>query len=135
MRRLLAVEEDAFGPDAWPADLFRSYALSNPELFLVARAGRAIAGYAIAALSRGGAEIASIAVHSRYRRQHVASFLFRAIRRRVCRRGASAIWLMVRLDNEAAIRFYRGLGFARTGTTPGYYEDGSSAWRMRLPLD
>jgi [ribosomal protein S18]-alanine N-acetyltransferase len=135
LRRVLDIERDSFGRDAWPAGLFREYAAEPRALFLIARAGRTVAGYIIAVSGREhSVEIESLAVHSRYRRLGVASLLFQAVFRRARRRGATCIGLMVRRDNEPAIRFYRRLGFVRTTTVPRYYEDGSAGWRMRLPL-
>lgn len=49
-------------------------------------------------------------------------------------RGAKEWWLMVRTTNEAAICFYRDLGFRRTRLVKHYYEDGADAWRMRLAI-
>jgi ribosomal-protein-alanine acetyltransferase len=132
--RVLAIEQDSFGRYAWPAEFFREYWETTPELFLAAFRGRSLAGYVIGRMCRGGAEIASIAVHSRHRRRGVGLALFKAVRRRVKFRGASSIWLMVRPDNESALRFYYGLGFVRTGAVSRYYEDGASGWRLRLDL-
>ena len=135
LRRILAIEADGFGKYAWPAELFREYYEEAPELFLVAPAGRTLAGYVIATMWRGGAEIDSIAVHSRYQGQGFGLALFRAAKRRVAARGARAIWLMVRPDNTRAIEFYRRLGFVRVGSVARYYEDESPGWRLRLKLD
>ena len=136
LRRLLEIERDAFGEHAWPAELFRSYHDDREaSLFLVVRVGRVMAGYVIAVHSRADSvEIESLAVHSRFRRRGVASVLFEAVLRRARRLGVNWIGLMVRRDNDAAIRFYRGLGFVRTATVSGYYEDGGAAWRMRLQI-
>jgi ribosomal-protein-alanine N-acetyltransferase len=131
---ILRMELESFGRDAWPRELFLEYAAAVPDLFLVARAGGTIAGYSIACQSRHGAEIASLAVRSPYRRRGVATALLRATFRKLRRSGAKAVWLMVRRRNEEAIRLYRKLGFVRTGTVPNYYDDHSSGWRMRMGL-
>jgi ribosomal-protein-alanine acetyltransferase len=132
--RILTIERESFGTDAWPAELFREYAAECPEMFLVARAGLRVAGYSITCMVRHGAEIASIAVLPRFRGRGIARALLARSIRMVRRREAAAIWLMVRRDNRAAIELYRSFGFARTGTVYAYYEDGSVAWRMRLDL-
>jgi ribosomal protein S18 acetylase RimI-like enzyme len=64
----------------------------------------------------------------------VATALLKNTLRKVRRAGAQAAWLMVRRENEGAIRLYRRLGFARTATVPDYYEDGATGWRMRVIL-
>ena len=133
--RILRIENSSFGKEAWPAELFQEYALESPKLFLVATAGRRLAGYSIACVRRQTAELASIAVLPEYRGRGVATKLLRTTLRKVRRQGATAMWLMVRSDNEPAIRLYRTFGFVRTATVRGYYEDGSSGWRMRVMLD
>lgn len=132
---MLRIERDAFGPNAWSAALFDHYVHPGAAVFLVARLGRSIAGYAVAELYRATVEIDSIAVHSRYRRRGVALALFRAVRRWARQVGANRIGLMVRPDNEPALTFYRELGFTRIRTVARYYEDGSAGLRMRFQLE
>jgi DNA invertase Pin-like site-specific DNA recombinase len=93
-----------------------------------------IAGYSIACLARQGAEIASLAVRPRYRQEGVATVLLKTTIRRVRRSGAQAVWLMVRRQNDEAIRLYLKLGFVHTGTVPNYYDDDASGWRTGIAL-
>lgn len=133
---ILRIEQKSFGVDAWPADLFKNYALRRPELFLVAQVGRRIAGYSITCVSaRGVAEVDSIAVLPRYRGRGIAKMLLQRSIQKVRRIGVSAVTLMVRRENTSAIQLYRRLGFVRTATVKDYYEDGATAWRMRLALE
>lgn len=132
---ILRIEEQCFDRDAWSREIFLEYADSVPRLFLVAKVGARIAGYSIASLTRGGAEIASMAVLPKYRREGVATALLKTTIQKVRRAGARAVWLMVRRQNEQAIRLYRKLGFVRVGTVPNYYEADSPGWRMRINLD
>jgi ribosomal-protein-alanine N-acetyltransferase len=131
---ILRMEGESFDRDAWSREVFLDYAAAVPDLFLVARVEARIAGYSIACLTRHGAEIASLAVRPRYRERGVATALLKATIRKLRRSGAAAVWLMVRPDNEAAIRLYRKLGFVRAGAVSDYYEDRSPGWRMRLRL-
>lgn len=131
---ILQIERESFGRDAWTRDLFEKLAAENPAWFLVAEHCSGIAGYCIAAMARGGAEIASIAVSVRHRRTGIAQALLRATFARLRRAGLFEVRLMVRRENTAAIRLYRALGFVRTATVRGYYGDGKLAWRMRLAL-
>ena len=50
------------------------------------------------------------------------------------RRGAAALTLEVRVDNEAAIRLYEALGYRGLGRRSDYYEDGADALRYEKPL-
>lgn len=132
LRGLLKIERESFGPHAWPAALFREYAADRSAIFLVAEAGTNLAGYGIAAVTGDQAEIASIAIASRYRRHDLGTRTLSELIRTARRRGAVSIRLMVRRDNLAAIELYRKLGFRRVSTVRGYYEDGATGWRMRL---
>jgi ribosomal-protein-alanine N-acetyltransferase len=143
---ILRLERESFEHDAWSSKTFLEYAAAVPEFFLVALVvvssvasgirGERLAGYSIASFTRHGAEIDSLGVRPRYRQEGVAAALLNATFRKLRRRGAQAVWLMVRRENEAAIRLYRKLGFVRTATVPDYYENGASraGWRMRKDL-
>ena len=134
LRSILRIENESFGENAWPRELFVEYARESPDLFLVAAAGNRIAGYSTARFARGVVELASIAVLPRYRERGAATLLLKATIQKARRRKAQAIWLMVRPDNEAAVAFYRKSGFVRVSTVSKYYEDGSPGWRMKLSL-
>jgi [ribosomal protein S18]-alanine N-acetyltransferase len=131
---ILRIEKISFGPEAWPPKLFREYARECPKLFLVAAAGRKIAGFSIACIARQAAELASIAVLPEFRGRGVATSLLKAAINKVRREGIAAMWLMVRSDNKTAASLYRKLGFVRTSRISGYYEDGSPGTRMRAVL-
>ena len=134
LRRILEIEKQSFGADAWPAEWFREYAASCPKLFLTAHSGPSIVGYSITCVARERAELASIAVARRARGRGVARRLLTASLRSARRDGAAAIRLMVRIDNEGAIGLYRKFGFVRLRTITRYYQDGASGWLMELPL-
>ena len=57
--------------------------------------------------------IANVAVYPEYRRQGIARALTAAALEKSKRRIASATWLQVRHDNQAATELYSGLGFER----------------------
>lgn len=129
LNRIVEIERDSFGKDAWPAELFLEYWRESPEFFLVARYGRRIAGYSIARINWRGAELESIAVDSRYRGRGVAQALLDAT---VAGLGTRTLRLMVSTTNEPALRFYRQYGFVRIRLVKRYYGPGRDAWRMRL---
>ncbi len=132
---ILRIERQSFTQDAWPRDVFLEYVSSAPELFLVASVAGKVAGYVVARMDKGAAEIASLAVRPAYREEGVATDLLKTVIKKVRRAGARAVWLMVRQENEKAIRLYRKLGFVRNRTVANYYDDRSSGWRMRIKLD
>ena len=129
LERVVEIERDSFGKDAWPPELFVEYGRESPELFLIARVGRMIAGYSVTRTSWRGAELESIAVDPRYRGRGVAQALLDAT---VARLGAVPLRLMVGTTNASALRFYRQYGFVRTRLVKRYYGPGRDAWRMVL---
>jgi len=129
LNRVVEIERDSFGKEAWPAELFLEYCRESPEFFLVARYGRRIAGYSIARTTWRGAELESIAVDSRYRGRGVAQALLDAT---IAGLGTRTLRLMVSTANDPALRFYRQYGFVRTRLVKRYYGPGRDAWRMRL---
>jgi ribosomal-protein-alanine N-acetyltransferase len=130
LRRILDIEAASFGRDAWDRPIFENALAESPDLFVVARLAGRIAGYSITYVERGAGELVSIAVHPLYRRNGVGEALMRFTQGELKRRGVTAWRLMVRLDNEPAIGFYRRLGFARTRNVRGYYGRGVDGWRM-----
>jgi ribosomal-protein-alanine N-acetyltransferase len=129
---ILRIEKKSFGGDAWDREAFVDY-LAQPDrsVFLVATIKGKIVGYALAFHAKTRAEVDSIAVAPAQRGQGVAVALMKRIVFRLARRGFKAVSLSVRLENEAAIRLYRKLGFRRIRRINSYYEDGAPAWRMR----
>src|SRR5882672_10770793 len=72
---VLVIEQSSFAEDAWDKKLFLEYHRECPDLFLIAKLGRRIAGYAITCATSRNAELASIAVDPRDRRNGVAKAL------------------------------------------------------------
>jgi ribosomal-protein-alanine N-acetyltransferase len=132
---ILQIEKKSFGRDAWDLELFLDY-LRRPgrSVFLVAIVERKVVGYALAYHSRIRAELHSIAVRPAARGRGVAKALLGRTLAALLRKGFATVSLNVRLENEAAIRLYRKLGFERVRRVNGYYEDGAPAWRMRRCL-
>jgi GNAT superfamily N-acetyltransferase len=78
--------------------------------------------------------VANVAVYPEYRRRGIARALTQAALEKSRERHASATWLQVRQDNQAALGLYRGLGFdarairttwvAKPGSLAGDFEPG-----------
>ena len=127
---MLTIENACFPRDAYPRELFLELYHECGRHFFVARRSRRIVGYAVASPGDQDAEIVSIAVLAEHRRAGVATALLRHIISRLRRARVRRVTVMVRTDNPAAIRFYRGLGFRAAGRIARYYEDRSEGLLM-----
>ena len=132
--RLLDIERAAFPKAAYPRDLFLELYQDCGRLFYVAMRGRSIAGYSVTCVRLPRAELISIAVDPRHRRQGIAEALLRRTLARLRQAGAARLTLMVRARNRGAIALYSTFGFRRTGRVARYYENGEDGIRMSLPL-
>ena len=111
---------------------FSSNIGATPELFLVARLGRRIAGYSITRMNWRGAELESIAVDPQYRRRGVAQALLNATIERL--EGANACgswWKRSTHRRSVSISNSDSRAFEKSRR---YYGEGRDAWRMRLML-
>ena len=130
--RILAIEQASFGSDAWDEKLFLAFYRKCPDLFLVATVRRHIAGYIITCAGSRNAELASIAVDPRDRRQGVGEAMLDHTLAELRALRVKAWWLMVETENESALRFYEKYGFTRDKMVKRYYGPGRNAWRMRF---
>jgi [ribosomal protein S18]-alanine N-acetyltransferase len=131
MDRILEIERAVFPGEAYDREIFLDLYGQSKPFFLVARVGRRIVGYAVSAVARGRGEIVSIGVDPRRRREGIGKALMRRSLRTLAMAGVRTVSLAVRVDNLAAIEFYRGFGFKRIRRLPGYYQQGIDALRMR----
>ncbi len=132
---VLDIEQASFGEEAWNRKLFLAYFRKTPDLFLVAMAGRRIAGYIITRVGSRNAELASIAVHPHHRRGGIGEGMLRKILSELRLRRGKTWWLMAGVENEGAIRFYEKFGFVKTRRVKRYYAPGRDAWRMLLSIE
>lgn len=128
---LAAIHATAFPPrERWGADAI-SLQLALPGVFaLLDPRG----GMVLARVAGDEAEILTLAVEPRARRQGVATALLARILAEAARRGAGAMLLEVSVGNAAARALYRRAGFVGIGRRPGYYPDGSDALILRAEL-
>jgi ribosomal-protein-alanine N-acetyltransferase len=132
--RILEIERASFDSDAWDRKLFLEYFRRCPDLFLVARRARRIAGYIITCTGSRNTELVSIAVDPQDRQQGLGRAMLDETLEQLRSRRVNSWWLMVATNNESAIRFYEDYGFIRTRRSKRYYGAGRDAWRMRLRL-
>lgn len=131
---ILGIERASFSQEAWPKKLFLAYFRECPELFLVARRGKNVAGYSITCIGLGKAELVSLAVSPESRRHGIGGSLLDTTRTMLKTERVKTWWLMVNTANESAIAFYERYGFVPTKRVKRYYGPGRDAWRMRLAL-
>lgn len=111
---------------AYPRLLFYDYL---KKLFFVLEDEGKIIGYVMADEERN--LIVSIAVHPDYRRKGYGKMLME----HVLKFMKGKVILQVRKSNEAAINFYKKLGFRRVGEIRKYYIDGEDAILMSKMID
>ena len=134
LESILKLERAVFPEDAYDREMFLDLHRKCGGLFFVAKVDGEVAGYAVSCLARGNGEIVSLGVARRFRRHGVGKALMRRTLRALASAGARAAVLAVRVDNTAAIEFYRGFGFRSERRVPRYYQDGGGALRMRRLL-
>ncbi len=116
----------------WSAAEFADLIDQTPVFGFAARQvgqkGR-LAGFVLARLAAGEAEILSVAVSRANRREGLGRELMEAVMRELHAERASHLLLEVDETNLAAVGLYRKLGFGQVGRRPGYYagRDGAPA--------
>lgn len=128
---LLALEAEAFGPDAFSPRQLRHLILHAKGAFFVALWQGALAGY-ISILTRGSkiGRIYSIAVAPAYQGKGIAGALIDLALAELATAGIKAVFLEVSPHNDKALALYAKKGFTRRGIKPNYYHDGGEAISM-----
>ena len=120
-RVLAAVQRQCFPDDPWEADFIETL-LGQPGTFgLLALEGGEPIGFALVRVVAEDAEILAIGVLPAARRGGLGRRLVASVCDEVERRGATALFLEVAEDNDAARALYAHSGFAPVGRRPGYY--------------
>lgn len=123
LRAVLRIEQQA-NPRPWSMSLFASeLRYQDSRVYLVARDGTSLVGFAGCMLVAGDGHITNVGVDPAHRRRGVASRLLVELARRSIAEGAVALTLEVRVGNDAAQALYRRFGFAPAGVRKGYYPD------------
>lgn len=128
---LAAVHATAFPPhERWGIDAI-SLQLALPGVFgfLHPRGGMLLAR-----VTADEAEILTLAVEPRVRRQGVATALLTKALAEARSRGARSVLLEVSVSNAAARALYGRAGFVEVGHRQRYYADGADALILRVEL-
>jgi ribosomal-protein-alanine N-acetyltransferase len=134
LRRVLLIEQACFAEEAYPAELFRQYYDTYPNLFLTAFRGGRLAGYSITCAHHRGAEVISIAVDPSHRRDGVGSNLLAYTINRLRQSRCEMLRLMVRASDYGAVAFYSKFGFTAGRTVESYYRYGVAGLRMERTI-
>jgi len=134
LHRIGEIETASFGREAYDRKLFAAYLRTCGELFLIAELAGNICGYFLCCLRGPSAELVSVAVAPEFRASGAASALLESGLRRLRRRGAARLHLVVRVNNRAARAFYEKYQFRRLRIVPRYYEDGGDGISMSRPV-
>ena len=123
LRGVLRIEHRVY-PRPWSLGLYMSeLALPSTRVYLVARVGTAVVGYAgLMAVGEDG-HITTIAVDPVWHRRGIGTRLLLALFGQAIDREVRNITLEVRMSNAAAQAMYRRFGFAPAGVRRGYYVD------------
>jgi ribosomal-protein-alanine N-acetyltransferase len=123
LRGVLRIESQVY-PRPWSLGLFMSeLGFRNSRIYLVARVGTTVVGYAGLMLVAGDGHITTIAVDPAWHRNKIGSRLLLFLARRGVEHGVENLTLEVRVSNEGAQDMYRAFGFAPAGVRKGYYTE------------
>jgi ribosomal protein S18 acetylase RimI-like enzyme len=132
LRALERLEEAFPGDRISRASFARFLALATADVW-VATIGDVVVGDAVVVYRRGylSARLYTLVVSREQRGRGIARALLERCEAGARERGCVTLRLEVREDNDAAIALYRRAGYDEVGRTDDYYEDGSTALRMR----
>jgi ribosomal-protein-alanine N-acetyltransferase len=105
----------------WSAADFRRFALEAHYCGLAAKRRAGIAGFAIAQLAGGEAEILTIAVAPECRLAGIGATLLGRLATELAARGAAVLFLEVSIENRPALALEERAGFTEAGRRRGYY--------------
>jgi ribosomal-protein-alanine N-acetyltransferase len=123
---VMRYEDDMFGAEAWTADGYRAELADTRSRYYVAAIDEVgeLQGWAGVRVVGDEAEVLTVGVIPAARRHGIGLVLMGDLYVEAKRRGATAIYLEVRVDNEAARKLYDREGFTKVGVRRGYYDGG-----------
>ena len=115
--------------------LFSYFYETYPQGFIVAEENHKIIGFLIGIkLKINKAKILMISVEPIYQRQKIGEKLLNEFIKITIKEKIKTIELEVRIDNKKAIKFYEKNGFKIIEKINKFYQNGKSAYTMRLNL-
>jgi ribosomal-protein-alanine N-acetyltransferase len=124
LRGVLRIEEQVY-PRPWSHAVFQGEIATKDgsRLYVVARVGSAVVGYAGVLYQGDDAHVTNIAVDPAHHRHFIGSRLLLTLARQARARGSKHLTLEVRVSNRGAQALYRRFGFAPAGIRQKYYEN------------
>lgn len=122
LRSVLRIEERT-STTPWSLGLLLAEARRPDRVYLVARDGSRVVGFAglLFALTEG--HVTTIAVDPDRQGDQIGTRLLLVLLREAIARGATDVTLEVRTSNESAKALYRRFGLMPVGTRAGYYRN------------
>lgn len=122
---ILQVQRQSPGAAPWSAADYAGLLAAEGTLGLMAadEVRKRPAGFLLARAAADELEILNLAVAPAYRRQEIGRRLVEQALARAQAAGATRCWLEVRGSNQAALEFYRALGFVAERRRRGYYRE------------
>jgi ribosomal-protein-alanine N-acetyltransferase len=140
IERLVPMELDLFGVDAWSAETWWGELAGIPEARWYRAAvaptstGDEILGYVGLATIDGTGDVQTVAVRRDRQGTGLGAVLLDALLTEAQNRACAEVILEVRADNVPAIALYAKRGFDQIAERPRYYQDGVAALILRRPL-
>jgi ribosomal-protein-alanine N-acetyltransferase len=131
LRGVLRIEQQVY-PRPWTFGLFLSeIGQRATRIYVVARVGGEIVGYAGLFRAVDDGHITTVAVDPAWQRHGIASRMLLVLARAALERGCRNLTLEVRMSNSGAQVLYQRFGFLPAGVRKGYYpETGEDALVM-----
>jgi ribosomal-protein-alanine N-acetyltransferase len=125
-------------PFRFTRSAMRRFAEAKNARVLIAKESGSLVGFVILHLENieGGKAgyIVTLDVAPAHRRRGIARQLMDEIEQQARREDCFALVLHVFTGNESAVRFYAGIGFARSHTDTDFYGLGMDAWVLHKAL-
>ncbi len=119
---VLSIEGQVY-PKPWSSRLFEEELDRSNRVYVVARVGPTVVGYAGLLMIADDGHVATVAVDPAWQGRGIASRLLAELVRGALDLGANQLTLEVRVSNVVAQRVYRRFGFAPAGARKAYYSD------------
>jgi len=131
LRGVLRIEQQVY-PRPWTFGLFLGEISQRASrVYLVARVGTEVVGYAGMFRAIDDGHITTIAVDPAWQRHGIATRMLLVLARAAVERGCRNLTLEVRMSNSGAQALYERFGFVPAGVRKGYYpETGEDALVM-----
>jgi ribosomal-protein-alanine N-acetyltransferase len=129
---VVAIETETFS-SPWQEDTFAGL-LDRPgvELLVMESPAAGVIGYAVLWCVLDQAELANVAITSKWRGRGLGRRLIGSVIEAAQERGIAKVFLEVRASNDRAANIYRGFGFTEVGLRRGYYSDPDEDARIMM---